>query len=70
MSLNTRYTFLVWALLVPIMTLCADDYPTINPVVTFTNSDGETSTDLAYTGSAPIKASCTANPENTTGWEG
>ena len=70
MRLNTRYTFLLWALLVPVITLWADDYPTVNPVVTFTNSEGETSTDLAYTGSAPVKASCVANPENTTGWDG
>ena len=70
MRLNTRYTFLLWALLVPVMTLWADDYPTVNPVVTFTNNEGETSTDLAYTGSAPVKASCAANPENTTGWDG
>ena len=70
MRLNTRYTFLLWALLVPVMTLWADDYPTVNPVVTFTNNEGETSTDLAYTGSAPVKASCVANPENTTGWDG
>lgn len=70
MRLNTRYTFLLWALLVPVITLWADDYPTVNPVVTFTNSEGETSTDLAYTDSAPVKASCVANPENTTGWDG
>lgn len=70
MRLNTRYTFLLWALLVPVITLWADDYPTVNPVVTFTNSEGETSTDFAYTGSAPVKASCVANPENTTGWDG
>lgn len=70
MRLNTRYTFLLWALLVPVITLWADDYPTVNPIVTFTNSEGETSTDLAYTGSAPVKASCVANPENTTGWDG
>lgn len=70
MRLNTRYTFLLWALLVPVITLWADDYPTVNPVVTFTNSEGETSTDLTYTGSAPVKASCVANPENTTGWDG
>lgn len=70
MRLNTRYTFLLWALLVPVITLWADDYPTVNPVVTFTNSEGETSTDLAYTGSAPVKASCVANPENTNGWDG
>ena len=70
MRLNTRYTFLLWALLVPVITLWADDYPTVNPVMTFTNSEGETSTDLAYTGSAPVKASCVANPENTTGWDG
>ncbi len=69
MSLNTRSIFLLWALFVPIMTLWADEYPTVNPIVTFTNSDGETSTDPSFSGSAPIKASCNANPENTSGWE-
>ncbi len=47
----------------------ADDYPSIQPSVTFTSSDGTTSEDETYSGSAPVKASFYANPTNTTGWE-
>lgn len=46
----------------------ADEYPTVSPTVTFTNPDGETSTDDSYSGSAPIKASFQANPSNDSEW--
>lgn len=46
----------------------AGDIPTISPSVTFTSPDGETSTDDSYSGSAPVKASFSANPADADGW--
>lgn len=46
----------------------AGDIPTVSPSVTFTAPDGETSTDDSFTGSAPVKASFSANPTDAEGW--
>lgn len=46
----------------------AGDIPTVSPSVTFTAPDGETSTDESYSGSAPVKASFSANPTDADGW--
>ena len=46
----------------------ADDYPGIQPSVTFTTADGETSDEESFSGSAPIKASFQANPTDDSGW--
>ena len=46
----------------------AGDIPTVSPSVTFTASDGETSTDDSFSGSAPVKASFSANPTDAEGW--
>lgn len=43
-------------------------YPSVSPSVTYTGYDGETSTDPAYNGAAPVKASFQANPTNASGW--
>ena len=56
----------VWASLMPVW---ADEVPTINPTVTYTTADGETSTDETYSGSAPIKATLEANPSGNAGWD-
>ncbi len=49
--------------------LYADDTPAVSPTVTFTAADGQTSTESSFTGSAPIKASCQANPSGESGWD-
>lgn len=51
-----------------ILPIWADDYPSINPTVTFTGSDGETSNDESYSGSAPVKMLVQTNPENLGEW--
>ena len=48
--------------------LWADDVPSIHPSVTYTTSDGETSSDESFSGSAPIRASFQANPSDDIGW--
>lgn len=44
-----------------------DDSPTINPKAVFETSEGEEES-TAFSGSAPLVAHFTANPENTDGW--
>ena len=48
--------------------LWADDVPSIHPSVTYTTSDGETSSDESFSGSAPIRAFFQANPSDDIGW--
>jgi len=61
-------------LAVVFFSLCAttltaqDPYPTINPLATFTKSDGTTETGTEYSGSAPLDALFEANAEWTDGW--
>lgn len=61
-------------LAVGFLSLCAttltaqDPYPTINPLATFTKSDGTTETGTEYSGSAPLEALFEANAEWTEGW--
>ncbi len=60
-------TMLFFLLLSP---LHADDnIPSVNPTVTFTAADGQISTESAFTGSAPIKVACCANPSDDSGWD-
>ena len=42
----------------------ADEVPTISPSAVFTTVDGETQEGVEFSGSAPVKVSFTANPEN------
>ncbi len=61
-------------LAVGFFSLCAttltaqDPYPSINPLATFTKSDGTTETGTEYSGSAPLDALFEANAEWTDGW--
>lgn len=69
MKQSIKYTILlmvIWAVCVPVL---ADDYPTVSPSVTFTTADGTEQTTTSFSGSAPIKAHCTANPENVGDWD-
>ncbi len=60
-------TVLFFLLLSPLH--AADDTPSVNPTATFTAADGQTSTESSFTGSAPIKVACSANPSGDSGWE-
>lgn len=60
-------TVLFFLLLSPLH--AADDTPSVNPTATFTAADGQTSTESSFTGSAPIKVACCANPSGHSGWE-
>lgn len=42
--------------------------PTISPIATFTDAENHESTDISFSGSAPIKASFSLNPTNHQGW--
>ena len=42
--------------------------PTISPTVTFTDAEGNESTDTQFSGSAPVTASFHLNPANYQGW--
>lgn len=44
--------------------------PTISPTVTFTDANGNESTDFSFSGSAPITATFKLNPSNNNGWTG
>ncbi len=61
--------FLLLLLLLEHTPCWADEYPSIQPSVSFTSSDGITTEDETYSGSAPVKANFFANPANITGWE-
>lgn len=54
-----------WAFVAP---LWADEYPSISPTVTYTDAEGEMTTDNSFSGSAPVKAAFQANAQNTAGW--
>lgn len=45
-----------------------DDYPTINPMATYTDKDGETHSETNISESAPLAVTFNANAENTAGW--
>lgn len=45
-----------------------DDYPTINPLATYTDKDGEMHTEASISESAPLAVTFNANAENTAGW--
>lgn len=68
MRINCRLTMLLLAFLLVHTSLWADDNPSIHPSVTYTTSDGETSSDESFSGSAPIRASFMANPSDDIGW--
>ena len=68
MKIKTNFILLLMVFLAMATTSFADDTPSIAPSVTYTTSDGETSEDASYSGSAPIKAAFKANPTGTTGW--
>ena len=68
MRINGRLTMLLLAFLLVQTSLWADDYPSIHPSVTYTTSDGETSSDESFSGSAPIRASFMTNPSDDIGW--
>ena len=42
----------------------ADEVPTISPSAVFTTTDGQTQEGVEFSGSAPVKATFSANPEN------
>lgn len=66
---NSRWAIVVLVLFLLQTTVSrADEYPGIQPSVTYTTADGETSEDETFSGSAPIKASFMANPSNESGW--
>lgn len=69
-AFKTRWALLLLAVFfLQTATSLADDYPNIQPSVLFTTSDGETSEDETFSGSAPIMANFYANPTDVTGWE-
>ena len=47
----------------------ADDVPTISPSAVFTDPDGNEDTSTAFSGSAPVTARLSANPENVGDYE-
>lgn len=68
MKIKFRMTMLLLAFMLVQTHLWADDVPSIHPSVTYTTSDGETSSDESFSGSAPIRASFQANPSDDIGW--
>ena len=46
----------------------ADIVPTINPIATYTNDDGNEESGTSYSGSAPLAVAFTPNAQNTDGW--
>lgn len=68
MKIKTNFILLLMVFLTMATTSFADDAPSIAPSVSYTTSDGETSEDASYSGSAPIKAAFKANPTGITGW--
>ena len=51
-----------------IVTVNAQDYPTISPNATFTDAEGHTEEGTSFSGSAPITVKLQANPTATDGW--
>ncbi len=45
-----------------------DVYPSINPMASYTDKDGETHTETSISESAPLTVTFNANAENTAGW--
>jgi len=62
-----RFISLLLTLVCGIITIAAqsDDLPTANPVMTYTDDDGQEVSETQYDGSAPFKATFKACPEHT-----
>lgn len=62
-----RFISLLLTLVCGIITIAAqsDDLPTANPVMTYTDDDGQEVNETQYDGSAPFKATFKACPEHT-----
>lgn len=61
--------FLLFAVyLMPFCAFADDDMPTIDPKAVFETPEGDEES-TSYSGSAPLVAHFTANPENTEGWK-
>lgn len=62
-----RFISFLLTLVCGIITIAAqsDDLPTANPVMTYTDDDGQEVSETQYDGSAPFKATFKACPEHT-----
>lgn len=69
MRIKLKHILLLMVFFATQATSWADDIPTIQPSVLITLADGTTSEEETFSGSAPIKASFYAHPQNDTGWD-
>ena len=63
-----KTTAMLVGLLMGVITIHAQETPTISPTATYTNTKGESEESTEYSGSAPIQGRFEAHPENVGSW--
>ena len=68
LAMKTKAILLIFTVICVNISVLAQDVPTISPLVTYLNSDGEEQQGTSVSESAPLEATFTSGTENADGW--
>ena len=69
LAMKTKAILLIFTVICVNISVLAQDVPTISPLVTYLNSDGEEQQGTSVSESAPLEATFTSGTENADGWD-